>query len=224
MVELAGVLEPARGLTPRGLRALTELEARTIEADGGRLKLEWGALRTRAGRDVEDLLWWEGDRLLGFLGLYAFGSSTVEIAGMVDPAARRRGIATGLLDAALAICRDRGHRQVLLVTPRGSAGGRQLALRRGAVLEHSEHALVLGDAPTEGLTDPRIRLRAATPADVGAVAALLSAAFGWPSCDAPRWRASDAERTLLAEVAGCAVATVRVTRDRGQRRRVRVRG
>lgn len=28
-------------------------------------------LNTRAGRDVEDVLWWHGDRLLGFVGLYA---------------------------------------------------------------------------------------------------------------------------------------------------------
>jgi hypothetical protein len=85
------VLELARGLSPRTLRALAELEMRTIAADGGRLKLEWGVLNARSGRDIEDLLWWDGDRLLGFLGLYAFGAATVELAGMVDPAARGRG-------------------------------------------------------------------------------------------------------------------------------------
>jgi hypothetical protein len=42
--------------------------------------------RARAG------LRWENGQLRGFLGLYAFGGSPVEIAGMVDPCARRCGI------------------------------------------------------------------------------------------------------------------------------------
>ena len=83
-----------------------------VEADGGRLKLEWGALRSRRGDQVEDLLWWEGDQLLGFLGLYSFGDP-VELSGMVAPAARRRGIATALLDAGLGLCREREHAQAL---------------------------------------------------------------------------------------------------------------
>jgi hypothetical protein len=60
------VLTLARGLTPVDLQAIADLEARTVEVDGGRLKLEWGVLNARTGRDVEDLLWWDGDQLLGF--------------------------------------------------------------------------------------------------------------------------------------------------------------
>src|ERR1022692_4926230 len=121
------MIELAHGLSPGDLGELAELETRVLAADGGRLKLEWRVLRTRAGQDVEDVLWWEEDRLLGFLGLYAFGAPTVEIAGMVDPAARRRGIATELLEAALPICRERGYQRALLVTPRGSVAGREFA-------------------------------------------------------------------------------------------------
>ena len=80
-------------------------------------------------------MWWEEDRLLGFVGLYAFGAPTVEIAGMVDPSARRRGIATALLEAGLPICRERGYQRALLVTLRGSAAGREFARSHGAVLE-----------------------------------------------------------------------------------------
>ena len=50
------------------LRELAELEVWVLAADGGRLKLEWPVLRSRARQDV-DALWWEEDRLLGFLGL-----------------------------------------------------------------------------------------------------------------------------------------------------------
>lgn len=209
------VLELARGLPARALRAVAELEKRCVAADGGRLKLEWGVLNTRPGSDVNDLLYWDGDRLLAFLGLYAFGSPTVELAGMVDPTARRRGIGTALLDAALPLCAERGYERALLVTPRASLGGRGFALRRSAVLEHSEHALVLTDAPTDGPADPRISLRAATPADAPEVSRLLAAGFGWAPADVADRLGLDGRTTLLVELAGTAVGTLRVNRDNG---------
>src|SRR5437660_1370056 len=82
------MIQQALGLSSRELEAVAGLEQRVVAADGGRLKLEWGVLRARSGLEVEDLLWWDGERLVGFLGLYAFGPATVEIAGMVDPDAR----------------------------------------------------------------------------------------------------------------------------------------
>jgi ribosomal protein S18 acetylase RimI-like enzyme len=207
------VVKLALGLSRRDLRALAELEERVVAADGGRLKLEWGVLRARDGKAVQDFLWWEGDRLLGFLGLYAFGGPTVEIAGMVDPEARRRGIATALLEAALPICRARGYKRALLVTPRGSEAGREFALSRAAVLEHSEHALVLLDAPIDGSSDPRIKLRTATSADVPELSRLLTAAFGDAPSDLAGLLSEKSARTLVVELEGLAVGTVRVTRD-----------
>ena len=62
------MLEQAAGLTSRVLQAIAELERRVVDADGVRLKLEWGRLRGRTGDWVEDLLWWEDDRLLGSSG------------------------------------------------------------------------------------------------------------------------------------------------------------
>jgi ribosomal protein S18 acetylase RimI-like enzyme len=207
------MVEFARGLSARELRALAELETRSLAADGGRLKLEWGVLRSRAGQDVEDLLWWEGDRMVGFLGLYAFGPPTVEIAGMVDAASRLRGIATTLLAAALPICRERGYQRALLVTPRGSVGGRAFALSQGAVLEHSEHALVLLDEPTDGPTDPRIKLRTATVADASDLSRLLAAAFGGAPSDLVDRLAGDRARTLVVELEDTVVGTVGITRE-----------
>jgi ribosomal protein S18 acetylase RimI-like enzyme len=207
------MIELACGLSPGDLRELAELETRVLAADGGRLKLEWRLLRSRAGEHVEDVLWWE-DRLLGFLGLYAFAAPTVEIAGMVDPCARRRGIATELLEAALPICRERGYQRALLVTPRGSVAGQEFAQSRAAMLEYSEHALVLLGAPTEGPTDPRLTLRTATPADASDLSRLLAAAFGEPPPDLTDRLAQDSARTVVVELEGSAVGTVRVTRDR----------
>lgn len=215
--ELRGVrrlgLERAAGLSSEALLAIADLERRVVEADGGRLKLEWGTLRRRSGDSVEDLLWWEGDRLAGFLGFYGYGSS-LELAGMVAPDARRRGIATALLDAAMPLCRERGPRQVLLIVPRSSVGGQRLAVRRGGVLDHSEHALTLSGAPTGGPRDPALSLRPASAADVPFLSRLFEAGFGGPAPDdlLGRLDAPD-ERTIVIELSGSAVGTLRVTRE-----------
>jgi ribosomal protein S18 acetylase RimI-like enzyme len=208
------MIELACGLSPRDLRELAGLETRVVAADGGRLKLEWQVLRARAGQHVEDVLWREDNRMLGFLGLYAFGAPTVEIAGMVDPAVRRRGIATELLAAALPICRERAYQRALLVTPRGSLAGRAFAHRRAAVLEHSEHVLVLLGAPLDGPTDSRLSLRTATPVDAPELSGVLAAAFGEPTADRAGRTVEEFERTVVVELDGRIVGTIRVTRDR----------
>jgi ribosomal protein S18 acetylase RimI-like enzyme len=206
---LPTVLEQAAGLTSDALQAIAELERQVVEADGGRLKLEWGNLRGRSGDRVEDLLWWEGERLLGFLGIYGFGDSP-ELAGMVAPDARRRGIGSALVDAAVTLCRERSNRQPLLVVPRQSIAGKRLALRRGGTLDHSEHHLVLFGEPTSGPHNPEISLRPATAADVPVVVSLLEQGFGWSGPDDLGDRL---ERTALIELRGAVVGTLFLHRD-----------
>jgi ribosomal protein S18 acetylase RimI-like enzyme len=206
---LRAVLEQAAGLTPGALQAVAELERQVVEADGGRLKLEWDNLRSRSGDRVEDLLWWEGERLLGFLGIYTFGESP-ELAGMVAPDARGRGIGSALLDAAVALCRERGDRPPLLVVPRQSVEGKRLALRRGGTLDHSEHHLVLSGQPKAGPREPEISLRPATGPDVPLVVSLLEQGFGWSGPDDLGDRL---KRTALVELRGAVVGTLFLERD-----------
>jgi ribosomal protein S18 acetylase RimI-like enzyme len=203
------VLEQAAGLTPEALQAVAELERQVVEADGGRLKLEWDNLRSRSGDRVEDLLWWEGERLLGFLGIYTFGESP-ELAGMVAPGARGRGIGAALLDAAVALCRERSDRPPLLVVPRQSIDGKRLALRRGGTLDHSEHHLVLFGQPSSGPHKPEIHLRPATGPDVPLVVSLLEHGFGWSGPDDLGDRL---QRTALVELCGAVVGTLFLERD-----------
>lgn len=210
-------MQLTRTLDAGALDTIADLERRVVAADGGRLKLEWGVLRSRSGRWVEDLLWWDGGRLLGFLGIYAFGAPTVELTGMVDPEARRRGIATALLEAALPLCQERGFTTTLLVTPRTPTAARDLALGRGARLDHSEYALQLTGEPAAGPVDPRLTLRPATRADAAAVGSLLAAGFGWSPPPAPD--KAEVERdlrdTLVVELDGAIVASLRLQREDG---------
>jgi ribosomal protein S18 acetylase RimI-like enzyme len=206
------VVHLCAGLSPSALDAIADLERRVVEADGGRLKLEWQSLRHRAGRDVEDLLWWSDERLLGFLGIYSHGAPDIELAGMVDPRARRRGIGTALLDAALRVCHERGYTATLLVVPRASTAGRALALRRGGTLDHSEHALRLLGPPNDVPEDDRVTIRAATERDLPAVHDLLARGFGWrpPEPDGP---AKIDPNCLVIERDGVPIGTVRLIRE-----------
>ena len=204
------MLELTRGLPPETLTQIAALEVDSVSADGGRLKLEWSALKSRSGNAVEDVLWWEDGRLVGFLGLYAFGGPNVELAGMVHPAYRRRGIGARLLDEAIELCREQGRHKILLVIPRTSPSGRAMAESRRGFLDHSEHALDLDGAAVEGPSDPSLILRPVSSDDITEVARILAEAFGESEgsmvLDAPD------ESRLVAERDGRVIATLRVDR------------
>jgi ribosomal protein S18 acetylase RimI-like enzyme len=205
------VLEHRAGLSASDLRSIAELERRTVAADGGRLKLEWGALHRRRNDQVADLLWWDGDRLTGYLGLYSFGGQDIELAGMVDPASRRRGIASALLDSALRLVDDRGHESALLVCPGATDSGRKFAMNRGAAFDHAEYALVLHGEPVDGPTDVATTLREPSVADSDAVARLLESGFGQDPGDVPAMLATDPAQQLVVEQAGEVIGYVRLS-------------
>jgi len=205
------VLALTRGLSPETLAQIAALEVDSVSADGGRLKLEWNTLKSRSGTAVEDILWWEDGCLVGFLGLYAFGGPTVELAGMVHPDYRRRGIGTRLLDEAIELCRERSRHKILLVIPRTSPGGWAMAESRRGFLDHSEHALELDGAAVEGPSDPSLILRPVSSDDITEEARILAEAFGKSEgsmvLDAPD------ESRLVAERDGRVIATLRVHRS-----------
>jgi ribosomal protein S18 acetylase RimI-like enzyme len=202
------VIEVTTRLGEHELAAVRRLEERVVAHDGGRLKLEPSVLATG---DVEAALRWDGEDLLGFAALYAFGPPDVEIAGMVAPRARRQRIATSLLEALLPRARERGFSRALLVTPATTAAGRAFALSRGAELSHSEHFLVLGLTPYGGETRKGLRTRAAVAADLPSLGRVLGAAFGsQPSKDS---LLRHLPATHVIELDGEPIGTLRLEQD-----------
>lgn len=197
---------PAR-LSESDLTAVAALEQRVVAHDGGRLKLEWGVLPTDR---VVPLLAWEGEQLIGYAGIYVFGPPDVEVAGMVDPVARRGGVGSALLKAALPLCRERGFAQALLVTP-SSPAGTGFAAAHGATLHHREHALVLGDTPYGPPEDPSRTLVPAAAADLPAVRRLLTAGFGHDPGEVGL-REEPGDTTLVVRQDGVLVGTLRLSR------------
>jgi mycothiol synthase len=204
------MIRHARGLSGEEMDAIAALERRVVDHDGGRLKLEWGALRRRTDEFVQDVLAFEDDRLVGFLGLYQVQAPTAELAGMVDPDFRRRGIGAELLDAGLALCAPRGVTEAQLIVPRDSAGGRALAAAHDATLDRTEYALLLSGEPIDGPSDPALSLRPARREDVATLLRLFTAGFGSAPADLAERLIEPETRTLVVERDDQVVATLRV--------------
>ncbi|HTW97907.1 MAG TPA: GNAT family N-acetyltransferase, partial [Acidimicrobiales bacterium] len=100
------------------------------------------------------------------------------LAGMVDPAARRRGIGTALLGRALQLAAERGIDEALLVVARTTGAGAAFARSLGGQLEHSEHSLVLHEAPRAAARLPGVVVRPAGTEDPDRVSSLLIEGFG----------------------------------------------
>ncbi len=215
------MIEHACGLNDAALEAIAGLERRVIASDGGRLKLEWGVLRSRPSDQVRDLLWWEDGRLLGFAGLYGFNWQWLEVTGMVDPDARGRGIARALWEAALPLCHAHGAERLLMVVPRHSRPGAGLARSLGLALHHSEHALRLSAAPAPGPAEPsaeaEIELRTATLADIPVLSHLFDDGFHDGGHVDPGRLTREGTRTMLILRGGEPVGTIAAAHhgDRG---------
>jgi ribosomal protein S18 acetylase RimI-like enzyme len=209
------VLTEAAGLTDDDLAAIAELERRVVAHDGGRLKLEWGVLRGRSGQRVDDLLWRDDGNLLGFLGIYQFGGSTPEFAGMVDPTARRAGIGTELLTSARRLTRDRGGQSALIVVPRSTPAGAAFAASQAAALEHSEHHMELVGTPSGRPIHTDVSVRQATPADTDEIGRILSEAFEEPRDGTPVTLDDSSDEQLVVERGGAIVGALRLAREPG---------
>lgn len=167
-------------LTETQQAAVAALQQVVEAHDGIALKLNWDCLR-QADRTDPDFLRYQDGRLIGFLGVYGFGSS-VELCGMVHPDARRQGHFQALYDQALAYCREAGFTEILLNTPSASQSGQGFLRKQGARYAFTEHQMKwMGPtlpSPAPGL------LRPATPEDLEAQVQLDVEAFGRPEADA----------------------------------------
>ena len=114
------------------------------------------------------------------------GGSEIEVCGLVHPMHRRRGVGRTLLVEALATCRERHARRVLVICEDASAAGRALlaAALPTARLVFKEHRMELRTlrfAPqTAAARVPGLIVRTATAAegDLDALAMTQAEAFG----------------------------------------------
>lgn len=217
----AGELLPVPQLTSAEFDALARLEAACHEVDGGRLKLEWPALRSRPPGATSDFLWIAGGELLGFLGIYQWRPIELELCGMVHPGWRRRGIGAALYEAVSAEVARRAPARAMLIVDRALEHGRRFAVARGGELDHSEHRMQQRRQPEERVTSRRVFVRPAVSGDARFISECLAAAFDEEAVPFDESDSTAASRLVEATTvivdgsSGERVGVLRVERDGG---------
>ncbi|MDP3387623.1 MAG: GNAT family N-acetyltransferase [Eubacteriales bacterium] len=121
-------------------------------------------------RQINEFMCFEGDLLIGYIGISSFGGSNaeMEVNGMVHPDYRRRGVFRTLYNLLLCEFEKRNTPKMLLLSDRQSEGGQEFIKSSGASYKHSEYEMFL-DYDTYSKVvckDSKIKLRKATNADV----------------------------------------------------------
>lgn len=193
----------ARPFNPfRDLPAVTSLLVRTF---GAEMKLEPsaspGALRLAArfpglawlwlGFDawfdgsLAGFVWEEDGRVVGNANIAPLTATSREwvLSNVaVEPEYRGRGIATGLVEAAIAYARERGCRRVLLQVWAGNEAATRLYFRQGFHVFGSTHRLRFepgseGDMSGDAACPDGLQWRAPRPGDIFHLEALAAAAI-----------------------------------------------
>jgi ribosomal protein S18 acetylase RimI-like enzyme len=165
---------------------LTEAEATAIENlvitcnnfEGLHMRLDMGALRERSGNEANDFLYYKDGRLVGYLYVEGWGSRDREVAGMVHPNFRRRGIFTSMLKAAKEECQQRNVQKLLLVCEQASTSGLAFIRTINARHEYSEHEMILGTFRERRNLHRGLHTRQANTKDLDAIVSILATDSG----------------------------------------------
>jgi ribosomal protein S18 acetylase RimI-like enzyme len=165
------------------LAAVLDLAETCAAHDGRPIKINPGMLRSRAGDQTDDFLFYQDGRLVGFLGMYRFKPGEIEVSGMVHPDHRRRGVFTALYTAARHSCVERAIPAMLWICERHSAPGKAFLQSLGGAYSFSEYVLKLDPAALPPPAASELDLRPATADDAALIGDLMASGFGMESAD-----------------------------------------
>ena len=144
------------------IRQLQELSRR---ADGSNLKLELdyklaAAKSSSRGaiKRIDEFMYYNGDTLIGYIGICDFGGRDIEVNGMVHPAYRRRGVFKSLFVLVFEEWQKRPSSSMLIMTDRNSTAGTGFINSIGAAYHHTEYEMILSDKIFENIKRNSLRL------------------------------------------------------------------
>lgn len=193
------------GLSPEELEEVRALWELCNKHEGIDIKLNWGTLSSRPAGVTNDFVYYENGRIVGFLAIYSFLSTEVEISGMVHPQARRRGIFGQLVARAMDVCSERGVPKLIFINERGSESGKAFLTKLGADYSFSEYVMELKDQVIPpGATQTDVSIRLADTADTELLVKLNMSGFDMSETDTREYVkqtiTGDKERTWIAEL------------------------
>ncbi|OAB46806.1 GNAT family N-acetyltransferase [Paenibacillus antarcticus] len=171
-------------LSNKQLQDIQSLQQYCEDTDHLSLKLNWETLRSRKPHDQYDYFHYSKNMLIGFLGVYKFGSK-FEICGMVHPAYRRQGIFTSLFQRAIQDTGVIGYASLLLNSPANSVSGERFLHTIPCQYECSEYQMRWNATYeceaaylNENTLVTEVSLRTATPDDIEDMIRLDKDGFG----------------------------------------------
>lgn len=205
-------------LTAADIAAITDLIAVCNAHDSLRMRIKPVNLRKRPEGAVNDFLYYEDGRLIGYLSGDSWGTKEKELAGMVHPDYRRRGIFNALFETARETYRWAGAERLVLICERSSATGQAWVATTGAIHDFSEHEMALGTYHERGKSMDGLVVRLATEADTEPIVAILATDTG-NETDVRAWVSyllahPEESNFFLATLHGKPLGTIRLD-DRG---------
>lgn len=150
---------------------ISGLQRLCLETDRAALKLELDyklsrAMTARGETDsINEFMYCEGDRLIGYIGICRFGGDAIEVNGMVHPEHRRRGIFRKLFSLVRDEWEKSGHTEMLLLSDAEAEAGQGFIRSVQAGYDHSEYEMYLKGNMDSSLPEGRVVLRKADNSD-----------------------------------------------------------
>ncbi|HWR61561.1 MAG TPA: GNAT family N-acetyltransferase [Clostridia bacterium] len=154
---------------------ISGLQRLCLETDRTSLKLELDYKLNRAMAasgdtdSINEFMYYDGDRLIGYIGICRFGGDSMEVNGMVHPGYRRRGVFRKLFSLARDEWEKSGHIGMLLLSDAGSEAGQGFIRSVQAGYDHSEYEMYLRGNMDSSLPESRVVLRKADNSDSGEI-------------------------------------------------------
>lgn len=195
-----GNLLSAHGLSVNEQQDIKELEEACCRHEKLNMKLNWDTLVERPDDENNDFLYYEGNKLVGFLGLYGFGPKPkeIEITGMIHPDYRRKGIFKELFNAARQECIARGAGRILSITERHSAAGTNFVKAGGSQYSFSEYRMKFNEATVPDFSKHGIILKKAEYKDYPELIHLDALCFGSPDGEMEIRRSEEVYKSVYA--------------------------
>ncbi|MDF3054511.1 MAG: ribosomal-protein-alanine N-acetyltransferase [Gammaproteobacteria bacterium] len=146
------------------------------DQDGYRMKVYWHIIPQRLTQEFNDFLYFIDGNLIGYLALFSFNMTEVELTACVHPKYRRQGIFKKMLSEALLEMRQRHIPNCLWMCPQNSVIGEEQMKALHAKYTFSQVEMIAKHPPMQK-SKPVVILREANKADLPLLSQLGATAF-----------------------------------------------
>ena len=155
---------------------INNLQKTCLEIDKTALKLEidYKLSRTEGKNNklnnINEFMYYNGDKLIGYIGIGEFGGSVLEVNGMVHPEYRRNGVFKRLFSLVKDEWEKRKNIKMLLLSDNSSIPGQEFIKTTEARFNNSEYEMFLENKFKQKIIAKDVILRKATNKDAKEIA------------------------------------------------------